>query len=84
MLLKNGATLERGFQAVLDARPRRDLWVEADLREETRQRWMALFVGSPRELQHVARVPEESCEMPRQIFGPMAQCIEHLHRRVAG
>jgi hypothetical protein len=38
-LLTDGATLERGFQAVLDARPERDLWVEAELLEETRKNW---------------------------------------------
>jgi hypothetical protein len=67
-LLTDGATLERGFQAVLDARPQHDMWVEAELLEETRQQWIALLAGLPRELQ-AAGVSETSRTMMRGNFG---------------
>ena len=82
-LLTDGATLERGFQAVLDARPERDLWVEAELLEQTRQRWTDLLAGLPAQCR-AATVPEASRAMIRRIFEPMAQRIENLRAQVAG
>ncbi len=81
-LLTDGATLERGFQMVLDARPGRDLWVEAELLEQTHQRWTALLARLPAECD-AAAVPEASRAMMRRIFEPMAQRIGQLREKVA-
>jgi hypothetical protein len=81
-LLTDGATLERCFQTVLDARPGRDLWVEAELLEQTHQRWTALLARLPAECD-VAAVPDGSRAMMRRIFEPMAQRIGQLREKVA-
>ena len=80
-LLSDGATLERELQAILDARPQRDLWVQAELLEETYRQWSALLAQLP-ELVQAADVPEVSRAMIREILEPMTQRIETLRAHV--
>ncbi|CAE6868123.1 hypothetical protein R69746_08233 [Paraburkholderia aspalathi] len=82
-LLSDGATLERELQAILDARPQRDLWVQAELLEETYRQWSALLAQLP-ELVQAADVPEVSRAMMREILEPMTQRIETLRAQVYG
>ncbi|WP_434113786.1 hypothetical protein [Paraburkholderia caffeinilytica] len=82
-LLSDGATLERELQAILDARPQRDLWVQAELLEQTYRQWGALFAQLP-ELVRAADVPEVSRAMVRKILEPMTQRIETLRAQVYG
>ncbi|MEM5372963.1 hypothetical protein V4C53_44195 [Paraburkholderia azotifigens] len=78
-LLADGSTLERGFQAVIDAWPERP--TEAELLGRTHQRWTALLAALPVQLEATS-VPEESRAVMEKIFSSMAQRIEHLHRQV--
>ncbi|RZF23427.1 hypothetical protein EVC45_44635 [Paraburkholderia sp. UYCP14C] len=80
-LLSDGATLEREFQTILDARPHRDLWVKAELLEHTWQQWTTLLAQLPALLQE-ADVPNISWETMRDILEPMAQRIEDLRAHV--
>lgn len=80
-LLSDGATLEREFQTILDARPQRDLWVKAELLEHTWQQWTTLLAQLPALLLE-ADVPEVSRETMRAIFEPMALRIENLRTQV--
>ncbi|MGP8437927.1 hypothetical protein ACT2FY_08060 [Paraburkholderia fungorum] len=82
-LLSDGATLERELQAILDARPQRDLWVQAELLEQTYRQWSALLAQLP-ELVQAADVPEVSRAMMREILEPMTQRIETLRAQVYG
>ena len=80
-LLTEGASLERGFQSVLDARGQHNLWVETIVLEEHHQKWTAQLTGLSGELL-ANHVPEESHAMLMRIFEPMAQRINHLHGQV--
>jgi hypothetical protein len=82
-LLSDGATLERELQAILDARPQRDLWVQAELLEQTYRNWSVLLAQLP-ELVQAADVPEVSRAMMRGILEPMTQRIETLRAQVYG
>ncbi|MEX3555524.1 MAG: hypothetical protein VB131_02475 [Burkholderia gladioli] len=79
-LLADGATLEREYQTILDARTQRDLWVQAELLEHTSQQWTTLLAQLPAMLQE-ADVPEASRATIRGILKPMAQRIERLRAR---
>ncbi|MFZ4539803.1 hypothetical protein [Propionivibrio sp.] len=80
-LLTKGAALERGLQTVLDARGSHDMWVEMEILEDHHQQWMAQLSGLSGDFL-AANVPGETYGMLMRIFEPMAQRIEHLHRRV--
>jgi len=80
-LLTDGATLERRLQTILDEQGQRDMWLEIEVMEGHYEHWVAQFAGLTNELR-AANVPEESRTMMKQIFEPMAQCINHLHGQV--
>ena len=80
-LLTDGATLERGLQAILDERGRRDLWVEIEVMAGYYEHWMDQVAGLT-DACRVARVHRESHAMMMRIFEPMAQRINHLHGQV--
>jgi hypothetical protein len=80
-LLSDGATLEREFQTILDARAQRDLWVKAELLEHTWQQRTTLLAQLPALLQE-ADVLEVSRESMRAIFEPMAQRIDNLRIQI--
>lgn len=77
-LLKEGATLERGFQTILNEHGPQGMWVEMEVMEEHHQQWAAQFAGLTCELR-ATNVPDESHAMLMHIFEPMAQPIDHLH-----
>jgi len=80
-LLTKGAALERGLQTVLDARGPQDMWVEMEILEGQHQEWTVQLAGLSGDFL-AANMPEEACGILNRIFEPMAQRIDHLHRRV--
>ena len=80
-LLTEGATLERGFQTVLDAHGQHDMGVETEVLVGHHQKWTAQLAGLSGELR-ATHVIEESRAMLMCIFEPMAQRIDHLHGQV--
>ena len=80
-LLTKGAALERGLQTVLDARGPQDMWVEMEILEGQHQEWTVQLAGLSGDFLS-ANIPEEACGILNRIFEPMAQRIDHLHRRV--
>ena len=61
--------------------PHRPLFLQIEVMEGYHEHWVAQFAGLTNELR-AANVPEESRTMMKQIFEPMAQCINHLHGQV--
>lgn len=80
-LLTDGATLERGFQTVLNTHGQHDMWVEKEVLEGHHQQWTAQLAGLSGELR-TANVPDESHAMLMRVFEPMAQRINHLHGQI--
>lgn len=81
-LLTDGATLERGFQTVLDARGQPNQWVQIEVLEDHHERWTRSLAGLPGALRS-ADVPDESRALLRRILEPMAKRIDQLQRQVA-
>lgn len=81
-LLTNGATIERGYQTILDAWGQRDMWVETEIMKDLQQQWKTQFAGLDGELR-AANVPDKSCVILMRIFEPMAQRIDLLFEKVA-
>ncbi len=80
-LLTDGATLEREFQSILDGQAQqRDMWLEIEVMAGCHEHWVSRFAGLTDELRD-ANVPQESVEIMKQVFEPMAQRINHLHSR---
>ncbi len=80
-LLTEGATIERGFQTIIDEQGRRDMGVEIDLMEGRHEHWVAQFAGLPDKLR-TANVPDESHAMMLSIFKSMSHRINQLHDQV--
>ena len=80
-LLTKGAALERGLQTVLDARGPQDMWVEMEILEGQHQEWTVQLAGLSGDFL-AGNMPGEACGILTRIFEPMAQRIDHLHRRV--
>ncbi len=81
-LLTNGATIERGYQTILDSWGQRDMWVETEIMKDLQQQWKTQFAGLDGELR-TANVPDKSCVILMRIFEPMAQRIDLLFEKVA-
>lgn len=80
-LLTDGATIERGCQTILDGHGQRDMWVEIEVIDTQHEHWVEKFNGLTGELR-AAHVPYKSYKLLMELFEPMAQRINHLHRKV--
>lgn len=80
-LLKDGATIEQGFQSIVDEQDKRDMWLEIEIIETKYECWMNLFAELPDQLQR-ANVPDESCSIMLETFTPMSKRINQLHSQV--
>lgn len=81
-LLANGAELERGLQAILDARVQQDMRAETEIFNELRDEWKAQLAGLPGALS-AANVPQETSAILMRLFDPIARRIDLLHGQVA-